>query len=256
MDTTGLAFAFRFAGRALRAIAVARARLSAALVIASGVSAAASPPGLDAAWVEQAQALATQAAQAAFGDRTPVRVEVIAGALDPRLRLAPCARTDIFLPPGHRPWGRTRIGLQCVEGPTRWRVTLPLEVRVWAPGWVATQPLPSGTMIEARHLRLADVDWAAEPGPVLWEPGAALGRSLAVPRAAGDPLRLSDLRGQRWFEAGETVRLNASGPGFAVSGSGVALSAGLEGQSVRVRTPAGRIVTGRAVGDRLVEVIL
>jgi flagella basal body P-ring formation protein FlgA len=36
----------------------------------------------------------------------------------------------------------------------------------------------------------------------------------------------------------------------------VALSAGVEGQSVRVRTPAGRTVTGRAAGDRVVEVLL
>lgn len=221
-----------------------------------GGGAAASTQGLDPAWVAQAQALATQAAQTAFGGRTSVRVEVSAGRLDPRLRLAPCARTDIFLPQGHRPWGRTRIGLRCVDGPTRWRVTLPLTVRVWAPAWVAAQPLPTGTVLEAHHLRLAEVDWAAEAAPVLWEPGAGVGRSLAVPRAAGEPLRASDLHAQRWFEAGETVTLKALGPGFAVSGSGVALSAGVEGQSVRVRTPGGRTVTGRAAGDRVVEVLL
>jgi flagella basal body P-ring formation protein FlgA len=221
-----------------------------------GSSGAVTASGLDPAWVAQAQALATQAAQTAFGGRAPVRVEVVAGALDPRLRLAPCARTDIFLPPGHRPWGRTRIGLRCVEGPTRWRVTLPLTVRVWAPAWVAAQPLPSGTVLEAHHLRMDEVDWAAQTAPVLWEPQAGLGRALAVPRAAGEPLRQSDLRAQRRFDAGETVQLKAVGPGFAVSGSGVALSAGLEGQSVRVRTPGGRTVTGRAVGDRVVEVLL
>ena len=221
-----------------------------------GSSGAATASGLDPAWVAQAQALATQAAQTAFGGRAPVRVEVVAGTLDPRLRLAPCARADIFLPTGHRPWGRTRIGLRCAEGPTRWRVTLPLTVRVWAPAWVASQALPSGTVLEAHHLRMDEVDWAAQTAPVLWEPQAGLGRALAVPRAAGEPLRQSDLRAQRWFDAGETVKLKAVGPGFAVSGSGVALSAGLEGQSVRVRTPGGRTVTGRAVGDRVVEVLL
>jgi flagella basal body P-ring formation protein FlgA len=225
-------------------------------LLTGSAMAGASGSGLDPAWVTQAQSLATQAAQAAFGERTPVRVEVMAGTLDPRLRLAPCARTDIFLPTGHRPWGRTRIGLRCLEGPTRWSVTLPLTVKVWAPAWVAAQPLPSGTVLQAHHLRLTEVDWAAEPAPVLWEPGAGVGRALSVPRAAGEPLRQSDLRAQRWFEAGETVILKAVGPGFAASGSGVALTVGLEGQSVRVRTAGGRTVTGRAVGDRLVEVLL
>ena len=111
-------------------------------------------------------------------------------------------------------------------------------------------------MLEAHHLRLTEVDWAAQSTPVIWEPDAGLGRALAVPRAAGEPLRPSDLRAQRWFDIGETVTLKARGPGFAVSGSGVALSAGLDGQSVRVRTPGGRTVTGRAVGDRVVEVLL
>lgn len=235
---------------------VRRAAACACLLVSGGALSMAPAGGLDPAWIEQAQALATQAAQTAFGGRAPVRVDVIAGSLDPRLRLAPCARTEIFMPPGHRPWGRTRIGIHCVEGPTRWRVTLPLTVQVWAPAWVATQPLPSGTMLEVHHLRLTEVDWAAQTAPVLWEPDAGVGRMLAVPRAAGEPLRQSDLRVQRWFDVGETVTLKAVGPGFAVSGSGVALSAGLEGQSVRVRTPGGRTVTGRAVGDRVVEVLL
>ena len=235
---------------------VRRAATCAGLCALLGSGATASTQGLDPAWIEQAQTLATQAAHTAFGGRTPVRVEVSAGALDPRLRLAPCARTEIFLPPGHRPWGRTRIGLRCVEGATLWRVTLPLTVQVWARAWVAAQPLPSGTVLEAHHLRLAEVDWAAQAAPVLWEPQAGLGRTLSVPRAVGEPLRASDLHALRWFDAGETVKLRAVGPGFAISGSGVALSAGLEGQSVRVRTPGGRTVTGRAVGDRVVEVLL
>ena len=46
------------------------------------------------------------------------------------------------------------------------------------------------------------------------------------------------------------------GSGYAVSGEGQALQAGLEGQEVRVRFESGRIVTGRPVAERRVEVLL
>src|SRR6185369_7269807 len=52
------------------------------------------------------------------------RIEVVVGALDPRLRLAPCDRIEPFLPAGMRLWGRSRIGLRCKEGRTNWSVYL------------------------------------------------------------------------------------------------------------------------------------
>jgi flagella basal body P-ring formation protein FlgA len=46
------------------------------------------------------------------------------------------------------------------------------------------------------------------------------------------------------------------GSGFAVHGSGEALTAGMEGRSARVRTPSGRIVSGRPMGPRQMEIRL
>ena len=46
------------------------------------------------------------------------------------------------------------------------------------------------------------------------------------------------------------------GQGFAVSSEAQALTPGLEGQPVRVRTEAGRVLVGRAVGEHRVEVSL
>ncbi len=56
--------------------------------------------------------------------------------------------------------------------------------------------------------------------------------------------------------AGDTVRISARGAGFAVSGEGQALTPGIEGQTARVRTESGRIVVGRPVGERHVEMTL
>jgi flagellar basal body P-ring formation protein FlgA len=46
------------------------------------------------------------------------------------------------------------------------------------------------------------------------------------------------------------------GEGFAINAEGQALMPGLEGQAVRVRTDNGRVLNGRAVAERRVEVIL
>jgi flagella basal body P-ring formation protein FlgA len=224
--------------------------------LASPVHAQVSPNVLDPSWTQRAQQLANDAARNAFGDRLPVRVEVIPGSLDPRLNLAPCQKVDIFMPAGQRAWGRTRIGLKCLQGPVAWNVTLPLTVRLWAPALVAVNPLPAGTVLSQQHLRLAEVDWAERDSPVLFTEPQALGRTLGIPVTAGAPLRQEHLRKRQWFDVGDTVRIHAVGSGFTVQGEGVALTPGIEGQSVRLRTESGRMITGTAIGQRLAEVTL
>ena len=219
-------------------------------------SSASAQPTLDPAWTAMAQRAAQDAARAAFGDRVPVRVEVEAGALDPRLQLAPCARVEVFLPPGQRAWGRTRIGLRCAQGTVAWRVTLPMTVKLWAPGLVLSASLPAGTVLAPGHLKMAEVDWSERDSPVLVHEPAAVGRTLGITVSAGAALRQEHLRKRQWFESGDTVRLTAVGPGFSIQGEGVALSAGIEGQSVRIRTESGRLVTGTPTGVRQVEVTL
>jgi hypothetical protein len=54
-------------------------------------------------------------AVASSGD-LPLRMEVEVGALDRRLTLAPCAQVEPYLPAGSRLWGKTRVGLRCVQG--------------------------------------------------------------------------------------------------------------------------------------------
>ena len=79
---------------------------------------------------------------------------------------------------------------------------------------------------------------------------------LARPLPAGAAVRQSDLKQRQWFAAGDTVQLVARGSGFSVTGEGQAMSAGIEGQTVRVRTDNGRMLSGQAVGLNRVEVQL
>ena len=164
-------------------------------------------------------------------------------------------RSEPYLPSGTRLWGRTRIGLRCTHGATPWNVYLPLTVRVFGSGLVAAESLPAGTALATAHLRLAEVD-LADGGAPLRMAEAALGRTLARPLSAGQPLHQADLRARQWFAAGDTVQITAIGPGFRVSGEGQALGPGLEGQPARVRTESGRVVVGVPVADRRLELNL
>ncbi|NRF70326.1 flagellar basal body P-ring formation protein FlgA [Aquincola sp. S2] len=232
--------------------------LSVACALASA-AASANPgaPTLDPALAQQLQSLAAEAANAALAAGSPpVRVEVELGQLDARLQLAPCQQIQPYLPAGTRPLGRSRIGLRCLQGPTKWNVYLPITVKLFGQALVATCSLPTGSVIEARHLMLAEVDLAASPEPAYTTLAAPLGRTLARPLAAGDTLRRGDLKLRQYFQAGDLVRIVAVGNGYAVSAEGQALNNGLEGQPVRVRTESGRILSGLPAGERRVEIPL
>jgi len=206
---------------------------------------------------EELQQMVGSAAGALWGDAArQMRVEVQVGQLDPRLRLAPCQRIEPYLPPGTRPLGQTRVGLRCTEGRTHWNVYLPVTVKLWGRALAARSPLPAGTVLGPEHLATAEVDLAASNDPAVADEGRALGRTLARSLAPGDALRQGDLKTRQFFPAGEVVRVTALGNGYAISSEGTALGPGIEGQSVRVRTESGRIVTGAAIGARDVEIKL
>lgn len=240
---------------------IAHALSAAALALAPlGTAWAQDPaaaPAFAAELAQHLQRLASQGAGAAIGaaDKPP-RIEVELGRLDPRLKLAPCQQIQPYLPTGTRPWGATRVGIRCLQGPTRWNVYLPVTVKLFAPALVAAQALPAGTVLQRQHLQLAEVDLAARNDPALAQAPLALGRTLARPLAAGDTLRSGDLQARQFFAAGDMVRLVAVGAGYAISADAQALGAGVEGRPVRVRVESGRILSGLPTADRRVELAL
>lgn len=212
--------------------------------------------GLDNGLAQQVRQLALNGTGSASGSHQPPgapRFEVEIGQLDPRLRLAPCQQVQPYVPDGMRMWGRSRIGLRCVQGPIRWNVYLPITVKVFGTALVATAGLSSGSVLTAADLTLAEVDLAEDNAPPITNAELAVGRTLARALKPGQGLRQSHLKLRQWFAAGETVTVVAQGDGFSVAGEAQALNAGIEGQPVRVRTDSGRVVTGQPVGERRVE---
>ena len=186
----------------------------------------------------------------------PLRPEILFGSLDARLRLTPCARIEPYLPPGTRLWGRSRIGLRCLDGPVRWNVFLPVTVKAWGPGWVLRRPVPAGSVLAQEDAELADMDWAEQPYAVLANPERWVGLQAAYALQPGQALRQNMVRPVPAFGPGAQVRVSSVGPGFQVVVSGEALTAGVPGQSVRVRLNGGRIVTGTVRDGQTVDVRL
>ncbi len=210
-----------------------------------------------AAWqaaAERAVALASEAASAVAPPQA--RITAQPGRLDPRLRLAACGDIQPYLVSGAPAWGRTRVGLRCQQPGVRWNVFLPVTVQVLAPALQLREALPVGARLAASQLTLAEVDWAAAASPPLADAEGLADRVLARAVAAGQTLRAADLQPRRWFAIGDTVRVVAAGRGFSISAEGQALTPGLEDQPVRVRVEGGRVLTGRAVGERRVELVL
>ena len=103
---------------------------------------------------------------------------------------------------------------------------------------------PTLTFAAADDAMQAEVDWAAEPSPVLANPELWIGQTATHQLMAGQPLRQAMVRPPLLFRAGAPVKVVAQGTGYAVSSSGQALMAGAAGQTVRVRMDNGRIVSG------------
>jgi flagella basal body P-ring formation protein FlgA len=207
---------------------------------------------LPAATVAQGLSLMTEAALAVAPRQARVQVE--AGRLDPRLQLAPCARAEAYMPQGMPAWGHLRLGVRCTDGRVKWNVFLPVNVQIYAQAMVVTSALPAGAALGIEHLRSLEVDWSTATAPLFDQPGPLLGRTLARALSAGQPVQAGFLAPRQWFAAGDTVRIVAAGAGFAIESEGQALTPGHEGKPARIQTEGGRVVVGRPVSNKRVEV--
>jgi flagella basal body P-ring formation protein FlgA len=227
--------------RLLLTILCATALLAVAPVVRAGASAASPDLRL---FVEN---------QAAGGAAPGTRIEVTIGELSPRLQLALCKRIEPFVPANVRLWGRSQIGLRCVDGAT-WSVRLPVTVRIFGPALVATRPLAAHAALVDGDLAEAEVEWTREAQGVATDPSQVEGRVLTRALAAGQPVPLAALRAPQVIAAGDSVKLLGQGRGFAISAQAIALGPAQDGQAVRVRTESGRVITGTARAGRRVEV--
>jgi len=199
-------------------------------------------------WLDQAVSSLQPAGPSAL------KMEVILGTLDNRLRLAPCNRVEPFLPTGSRLWGRTRMGLRCADGAARWSVFLPVTVKAYGLAWVTKGNKTAGSVLTQDDVMEAEVDWAEDSSAVVIDPALWVGQVATRALVAGQVLRQGMFRPAQVFQAGAQVRVVAQGAGFQIMSDGQALSVGVVGQPARVKMDNGRIMTGVVLDTRTVKI--
>jgi len=205
--------------------------------------------------VAQAQPIDAESLRAYVQEQVSVaagRAEVTIGDIDTRA-LAPCAKTEAFLPAGARLWGRGTVGVRCTQG-ANWSTYVPIHVRIWGPALVTTRGLAAGQPLDAADVRIEEVELTREQPGLLNDPEQIENRVLVRTLAAGQPIRANYTRARPVVSSGEQVKLTYSGNGFQVSAEGRALAPAVDGQNVRVQTGSGKILTGIARPGGVVEI--
>jgi flagella basal body P-ring formation protein FlgA len=184
---------------------------------------------------------------------TAGEIEVNVGEPDPRLKLAPCARMEPFVPTGARLIGRTSLGVRCTEGAS-WVVYVPVQIRLFVDAWVAARPIPRGLVVGPEDVRLERVDVAPLNGNAVLSDVPLIGKTALRAVAPGEPLRRDALRSPPVVHAGDAVQVMAVGTGFAAQTPGKALTAAADGQTAQVALPGGKVLSGIARTGGIVEV--
>ena len=176
--------------------------------------------------------------------------------VDPNATVPSClgGSIEISAQPGARIWGRTMLQLRCAKA--GWMVNVPFNVRVFGNYVVASQYLPAGQKLEPGDIRVIEGELSILPDDVLRTPKNAYDRVLSRSLQMGSPVGLNDLKESSVIKVGDPVRLVLKGKDFEVSGEGVAQTAGMIGDMVRVRLADGQVLQGRVLRPSVVVVML
>ena len=92
------------------------------------------------------------------------------------------------------------------------------------------------------------MDWTRSPSPPLPIDTRLGNQELQRTLAAGQSLHADHLRPAPSIRSGEVVAAIAEGDGFRIATDAIALASAGEGQSIRVRTPGGKVLSGLVEG--------
>ncbi len=184
---------------------------------------------------------------------SPHRISLAITPIDARLSLAACPALDFFMPSGARLWGQTAVGVRCATEPS-WSIFVTAYLTVTGNYLVVARTVSQGQTVAESDLTLRSGDLTQLPASVLTESAEALGKTVAVTLAAGQPLTRDMLRAPLILQQGQSVLLQSSGSGFKVTAQGKALNNAYEGQVAQVRTASGLTVSGVARPGGIVEI--
>ncbi|MCX7113786.1 MAG: flagellar basal body P-ring formation chaperone FlgA [Proteobacteria bacterium] len=186
--------------------------------------------------------------QSQIGNQSTVTVK----PPDPRLDLPACSKMEVFLPAGSKFQGRVTAGVRCFE-PSPWTIYVQAQIATLTRYVVAAVPLAQGHVITENDVRMATGELGATSAGFITDMAQAVGRTVAASVSANTPIRPSLFRKDWVVRQGQAVRLFTTGAGFRISLEVKVLANASEGESVQVKTKAGRILTAIARSGGIVE---
>lgn len=175
------------------------------------------------------------------------------GKVDNRITLPTCLDLVPFTPTGGRLWGNTSVGVRC-DGEVSWTIYIQLNIAVLADVVHSARPLVRGKSLVTDDIILRKVNLTQMPAGILTELSQVIGKVPTSTLSSGQPLRQHALRAPHVILRGQNVKLQVQGHGFSVSSEGHALADASEGKIVQVRNKNGRVISGTARVDAIVEV--
>lgn len=158
-----------------------------------------------------------------------------------------------------RLWGAVSVSLFCPSGRGATQI---MKAYIAVPGdfWRAKAALKAKTPFKVE-------DWTKARGDLGQLSTALVGALVSSPEVLngfesvraiepGRPLALTDWQKITVVKRGGTVKVTLRGSGFDIAASGVALDEGAVGDTVRIKTPEGRVLEGLAEADGSVLVVM
>ncbi len=181
----------------------------------------------------------------------PGKVSYQINEIDPRISLPECAKLEAFLPAGSQFIGKTSVGVRCSEK-NGWSIFVPVQVKFSLNLLVSAHQLPAGHTLREEDLTSQTTEASSISG--FADPKQVLGKVLRYGITAGQLLRADMLRPPYSVTQGQVVQISTQSNGFSIRNEGVALNSTSDGQSVQVRVGSGRVISGLARADGVVEI--
>ena len=164
-----------------------------------------------------------------------------------------CENPILKLPKGSRLWGKTLVQTKCGEQ-LGW---ISVEAKVFMPVAVVFSPVKYLDELNDSNVRQEDIEISRYNFGSTWlDAASVIGKQATRPITNGVGIRPEMIRSKPSVNAGDSVKISLKGNGFQIMSEGVALTNAQTGQVVRVKTNQGKVLTGTAKNDLIVEVSL
>lgn len=174
---------------------------------------------------------------------------------DNPIEMPACHTLEAFSPVGSKIQGMTSVGIRCLA-PKQWSIFMRARVEVIGPYLVTHTAVAAGHLIEEADIDTKEGDLMTLPPNAITDKKELLGRTVTVSQPLGQIWRRDLIKVNYVVQSGQAVQLKLEGNGFQVTGDGVAISNGAEGQTVQVRTGRGGVLSGVAHAGGWVELHL